>query len=126
MHAMLHVTDMERTLAFYCGVLGMTVQVDRYTPETRHRNVFAGYGPYDQETMVEFVSYGVGRQYEKGDGFGHLAIGVADLAETCRQLAAAGVMPLRGPKLAPSGAQIAIIRDPEGYEIELIQPAQPA
>jgi lactoylglutathione lyase len=123
MHTMLHVSDMDRAVAFYCGLLGMTVQVSRENPETQHRNVFLGYGPYDTTPQVEFVSYGVGRHYERGDAFGHLAIGVDDIVAFCDRLRATGAVISREPKSVPSGAKIAFIRDPDGYEIELIEPA---
>jgi lactoylglutathione lyase len=124
MHTMLHVADIDRTLAFYCGVLGMTVQIDRRNPATQHRNAFVGYGPYDTTAQVEFVSYGDRPTYDKGDAFGHLAIGVNDIAGLCAKVEAAGATVSRPPKLLPSGSTIAFIVDPDGYEIEVIQPAQ--
>jgi lactoylglutathione lyase len=123
MHAMLHVSDMDRAVAFYRDLLGMTVQLARENPETQHRNTFVGYGPYDTTTQIELVSYGVGKQYDKGDGFGHMAVSVEDIAAFCEHLRAAGALISREPKRVPSGAQIAFVQDPDGYEIELIQPA---
>ncbi len=125
MHTMLHVSDMDRALAFYCGLMGMQVTVSRENPATQHRNAFVGYGPYDTTAQIELVSYGVGRSYDKGDGFGHLAIGVEDVAATCAHLRAHGAVISHEPKTVPSGAQIAFVQDPDGYEIELIQPAPP-
>ena len=124
MHTMLHVADMDRTLAFYCDVLGMTVQVARENPETRHRNAFVGYGPYDTTTQVEFVSYGGREAYDKGDAYGHIALGVDDVADFCERVRAAGGVVSREPKLLGSGSRIAFIQDPDGYEIEVIQPAR--
>ncbi len=124
MHTMLHVSDMDRTLAFYCDVLGMTVQLARENPETGHRNAFLGYGPYDTTTQVEFVAYGVGKAYDKGDAYGHIALGVEDIAAFCETVRAAGGEVSREPKLLGSGSRIAFIKDPDGYEIEVIQQAR--
>jgi lactoylglutathione lyase len=124
MHTLLRVRDMERTLAYYCGALGMTVQVDRAGPAPGRRNVFAGYGPYDTTPQMEFVDEGDERTYALGDAYGHVAIQVEDVAGLCEALVAAGyAAPHVGPKTVPSGSRIALVRDPDGYEIELIQPA---
>ena len=123
MHAMLRVSDMERTLAFYCGVLGMTVQRVRDNPQSGHRNVFVGYGPFESSMQIEFVSDGSGARYEAGAGFGHIAIEVADVQGFCEQLRARGVAIVREPKLLPSGTVIAFIQDPDGYSVELVRPA---
>ena len=123
MHTMLHVRNMDRTLAFYCDVLGMTVQLARENAETGHRNAFVGYGPYDTTAQVEFVSYGTDRTYDRGDAYGHIALGVDDIGQFCDRVRAAGAVVAREPKRLPSGSTIAFIVDPDGYEIEVIQPA---
>lgn len=121
MHTMLRVADMERTLGFYCGLLGMSVQMSREEP-SGYRNVFVGYGAASSSTLLEFASLPGTTHYEKGTAFDHVALEVADVAGACAHLSRAGVKVIRDVKTAASGALIAIIEDPDGYRIELIQP----
>ena len=123
MHTSLNVADMDRALAFYCGPLGMTVQADRSGQRPGRRNLFLGYGPESAQTLLELCSDDGHGPYDKGEGFAHIAFGVDDVQQLCLTLAAAGVAIERAPKRAMSGALIAMIRDPDGYLIELIQPA---
>ena len=60
--------------------------------------------------------------YNLGSGFGHLALGVPDVYETCERLAAAGVkIPRPAGPMPHGGSVIAFIEDPDGYRIELVQ-----
>jgi lactoylglutathione lyase len=125
MHTMLHVSDMDRAVAFYRDVMGMQVTVSRENPATQHRNTFVGYGPYDTTPQIEFVAYGVGKTYDKGDAYGHVAVSTPDIEAFCDHVRAHDGVVTRDPKTVPSGSKIAFIQDPDGYEIEVIQPALP-
>ena len=118
-HTMLYVADLERTLGFYCGLLGMSVQVDRSDPGGGRGNVFVGYGPERTSTLLEFVSE-PGRQVMHGVDYGHVGLEVSDVEAACAALATAGAL-LRAPRRMPSGSVIAFAKDPDGYEIELVQ-----
>ena len=119
----LNVTDMDRAVAFYCGLLGMTVQADRSGQRPGRRNLFLGYGPEAEASLLELCSEADGRRYDKGNAYQHLAIAVDDVVKVCANLAAADIEIVRPAKTAMSGAQIAMVRDPDGYLLELIQPA---
>ena len=123
MHLCLNVADMDRAVAFYCGLLGMTVQADRSGQRPGRRNLFLGYGPEAETSLLELCSEADGRSYDKGNAYEHLAIAVDDVVKVCADLAAAGIEIVRPAKTAMSGAQIAMARDPDGYLLELIQPA---
>jgi lactoylglutathione lyase len=116
---MLRVADMQRTLAFYCGALGMSVQAER-TDTDGYRNVWVGYGP--SATLIEFGCRPGVAPDNLGNGFDHIALEVPDVRAACAALAAKGVSIAREVKAAASGALIAIVTDPDGYRIELIQP----
>ena len=45
LHTMLRVTDLERSLAFYTGVLGMNLLRRKDYPNGRFTLAFVGYGP---------------------------------------------------------------------------------
>ena len=75
-----------------------------------------------RSTEIELTyNYGVDR-YEPGTAFGHLAVGVPDVAATCAAIRAAGGNVVRDAGPLKGGTTIiAFVADPDGYKIELIQ-----
>ena len=73
--------------------------------------------------MVELThNWDQAEPYDKGDGFGHLAVSVPDINATCEKLAAEGVPVPRPPGPMKHGTTvIAFIEDPDGYKIELVE-----
>lgn len=123
MHTMIRVLDLDRSLAFYTGALGMKLLRKSEYPEGKFTNAFVGYGPEESNTVVE-LTYNWEREqpYEIGTGFGHLALGVPDVYKTCETLSRTGVKIARPPGPMKHGKTvIAFIEDPDGYKIELIQ-----
>lgn len=123
MHTMIRVLDLDRSLAFYTGPLGMKLLRKSEYPDGKFTNAFVGYGAEDSNTVVE-LTYNWGREepYQIGTGFGHLALGVPDVYKTCEALAGMGVKITRPPGPMKHGKTvIAFIEDPDGYKIELIQ-----
>jgi len=128
LHTMLRVGDLQRSIAFYTTHLGMTLRrtVDR--PEQRYTLAYVGYGenadPRGEvgDVEVEFTyNYGVS-SYEIGTAFGHLALGVPDVAAVCDGVRKAGGKVTREPGPVKGGTSIiAFVEDPDGYKIELIQ-----
>ncbi|WP_367273939.1 VOC family protein [Bosea sp. (in: a-proteobacteria)] len=123
LHTMLHVADIERSIAFYTDVLGMRVLRRGDMPDEGRRNAFIGYGPEENTTVLELTDYRGRSAYEAGDAFGHIALGMDDVREACRLIAAAGGQVTREPFTIASGKVIAFLADPDGYAIELVQPA---
>jgi lactoylglutathione lyase len=122
LHTMIRVGDLERSLAFYCDVLGMRLLRRKDYPEGRFTLAFVGYGPEDTSTVVELTHNWDTAHYELGTGFGHLALGVEDVYATCAVLRARGARIVREPgPMKHGGSEIAFIEDPDGYRIELIQ-----
>ena len=125
LHAMVRVFDLEASLDFYTGKLGMTLLRRTDYPSGRFTLAFVGYGPESDSTVVELTyNWDQKTPYELGSGFGHLAIGVSDIEAMCRDLAEAGVKVPRPPgPMKHGGTVIAFIEDPDGYRIELIERA---
>jgi len=122
LHTMIRVGDLERSLRFYCEVLGMQLLRRKDYPEGRFTLAFVGYGPEDTNTVVELTHNWDTDRYELGTSFGHLALGVEDLYATCDALRARGAKIVREPgPMKHGGSEIAFIEDPDGYKIELIQ-----
>jgi lactoylglutathione lyase len=122
LHTMLRVGDLERSVAFYTGVLGMKVLRKTDRPEQKYTLAFVGYGDESAQAVLELTyNYGVDR-YEIGDGFGHIAIEVQDAAAACAEVRAKGGTVTREAGPVKGGATvIAFVQDPDGYKIELIQ-----
>ena len=118
---MIRVLDEARSLAFYGQAFGLTVaerlDFDSFTlvylsnPET----------PFELELTV---NKGRTQPYDLGDGYGHIAVSVADVAAEHARLAEAGLSPRKIVDFAPAGTVIArffFIADPDGYQIEVLE-----
>jgi lactoylglutathione lyase len=123
---MIRVGNLEKSLAFYTGVLGMTLLRKTDYPEGRFTLAFLA-APGDHAAQVELTynwdpeSYGIGR------AFGHLAYEVDDIYALCERLMKAGVTINRPPR----DGRMAFVRSPDNISIELLQkggakpPAEP-
>ena len=94
----------------------------RDVPDGKYTLAFVGYGDEDSNSVIELTyNYGT-EKYEMGNAFGHLAIGVPDVAATCEKVRAGGGTVTREAGPVKFGTTIiAFIKDPDGYMIELIQ-----
>lgn len=95
LYTMLRVADLERSLAFYVGALGMRLLRRRDYPEGQFTLAFVGYDDEADGASIELTHNWDGRCYEHGTAFGHIAIGVPDAHGACARLADAGVKVLR-------------------------------
>jgi lactoylglutathione lyase len=122
LHTMLRITEPERSRAFY-EALGMDFR--RESPIVRNGDkeatlYFFGFPGQDEE--LELTLNHDGRTYELGSGYGHIAIGVDDLAQTLEQLAGQGIEPEREPyRVRDGGSLLCFVQDPDGYRVELIE-----
>jgi lactoylglutathione lyase len=124
LHTMLRVGDMQRSVDFYTRVLGMRVLRTRDVSEYKYSLTFLGYGNGNADGGAELeltYNYGVAA-YEQGTAFGHLALGVPDVAGACQRIKDAGGKVTREAGPVKGGTTvIAFVEDPDGYKIELIQ-----
>lgn len=124
LHAMLRVRDVDAALRFYCDGLGMR-QLDRYDFEQgRFSILFLSYAGYrDGQAALELTyNWDQDDAYTHGNGYGHIAIGVADVTAMWERLPDFGGRQGSAPKAMLAGApQLAFVYDPDGYAIELIQ-----
>ena len=125
LHTMIRVRELDRSIDFSTRLLGMKLLRRKDYPSGEFTLAFVGYGDEGDSSVIE-LTYNWPRQepYSQGDGFGHLAIGVADVAATCERLAREGVkIPRPAGPMKHGGSVIAFIEDPDGYKIELIERA---
>lgn len=121
LHTMLRVGDLQKSIDFYTGILGMTLLRKQDYPDGKFTLAFIGYGDEEANTVIELTyNYGV-ESYELGKGYGHIAIGCDDVYATCEKIRAAGGKITREPGPMMHGTTIlAFIEDPDGYKIELL------
>ncbi len=123
LHTMVRISNVQESLDFYCGQLGM-VEVRRTESEAgRYTNIFlsasddvksakAGWAP-----TLELTFNWDPEEYSGGRNFGHLAYQVDNIYELCQSLQESGVVINRPPK----EGRMAFIRSPDGVSIELLQ-----
>ncbi len=119
---MLRVGDLDRSLDFYCNTMGMTLLRKKDYPDGKFTLAFLGYGPESETAVIELThNWGV-TEYNLGDAYGHIAIGVDDIYRVCDDIKAKGGKVSREPGPMKHGSTvIAFVQDPDGYKVELIQ-----
>lgn len=120
-HSMIRVLDEARSVAFYEQAFGLRV-VDRL-PFDSFTLIYMRNAESDFEVELT-INAGRTEPYNIGDGYGHLAVSVADVDAEHDRLTAAGLSPRKLVDFAPGGAVIArffFIADPDGYQIEVLQ-----
>jgi lactoylglutathione lyase len=122
LHTMLRVGNLDRSLGFYCDLLGMRLLRRRDYPGGRFTLAFVGYGSEEETAVLELTHNWDTERYQLGDGFGHGAIGVDDIYRRCDELRQKGAKIVREPGPMKHGTtEIAFVEDPDGYRVELIQ-----
>lgn len=121
LHTMLRVGNLERSIDFYTSVLGMRLLRRKDYPDGRFTLAFVGYGDESGNTVIELTHNWDTERYNPGDGYGHIAIEVADVHAAVEELRGRGGKVIReaGPMNAGTTI-IAFIEDPDGYALELI------
>ena len=122
LHTMIRVGDLQRSIDFYTKVLGMQLLRTSENEEYKYSLAFVGYGDESSGAVIELTyNWGV-TSYEMGTAFGHVALGVDDVAATCEAIRQAGGNVTREAGPVKGGTTIiAFVEDPDGYKIELIE-----
>jgi lactoylglutathione lyase len=116
LHTMVRVSDLEESIAFYCGLLGLVELRRKDIPEGRYTLVFLA-APGDEDAQVELTHNWDPETLAGGRNFGHLAYRVDDIYALCQRLLDAGVTINRPPR----DGHMAFVRSPDGISIELLQ-----
>ena len=123
LHTMIRVSDLDESLDFFCGKLGL-VEVARTEVEAGRFTLVFLAAPGDEERArehkaptVELTYNWDPEEYSGGRNFGHLAYRGEDIYATCERLRSAGVTINRPPR----DGHMAFIRSPDGISIELLQ-----
>ncbi|MGQ3670804.1 VOC family protein [Xanthobacter sp. TB0136] len=122
-HSMIRVLDEARSVEFYDKAFGL--KVARRMDFEAFTLVYLSNGESSFELELT-INKGRTEPYERGNGYGHLAVSVADVTAEHARLTALGLAPRKLVDFAPGGEVIArffFIQDPDGYEIEVLQRA---
>lgn len=122
LHTMLRVGNLEKSIAFYTEVLGMKLLRQSENTEYKYTLAFVGYGDESSQAVLE-LTYNWGTDsYDLGNAFGHIALEVENVYDACDKIRAKGGVISREPGPVKGGTtEIAFVRDPDNYAIELIQ-----
>jgi lactoylglutathione lyase len=119
---MLRVGDLDRSISFYCDILGMQLLRRKDYPDGKFTLAFVGYGDEQNNAVIELTHNWDTTSYDLGNGFGHVALGVENIYTACDAIKNLGGKVTREPGPMKHGStEIAFVEDPDGYKIELIQ-----
>lgn len=122
LHTMLRVGNLEKSLQFYCEILGMKLIRQKDYPGGKFTLAFVGYGDESENAVIELTYNWGTEKYDLGNGYGHIALGVDDIYSACDKIKAQGGNVVREPGPMKHGSTvIAFVEDPDGYKVELIQ-----
>ncbi|WP_206454397.1 VOC family protein [Aurantimonas marina] len=123
LHTMVRVSDVDRSLDFYCNKLGL-VETRRVENEKGRFTLIFLAAPDDlpgaKETkapLMELTYNWDPETYDGGRNFGHLAFEVDDIYATCQDLMDKGVTINRPPR----DGYMAFIKSPDNISFELLQ-----
>lgn len=116
LHTMVRVTDLEKSLDFYCAKLGLVELKRSDYPQGRYTLVFLA-APNNEAAQVELTYNWDPQPYTIGRAFGHLAYEVDNIYETCQRLMDGGVTINRPPR----DGRMAFVRSPDLISVELLQ-----
>lgn len=122
---MVRVSDLEKSLDFYCRIFGLVEFSRRDDEKGRYTNVFLkapGDSPVEEHKapLLELTYNWDPEAYTGGRNFGHLCYAVDNIYDFCARLQKEGVTINRPPK----DGRMAFIKTPDGISIELLQIGQ--
>ncbi|HVQ10888.1 MAG TPA: VOC family protein [Methyloceanibacter sp.] len=122
LHTMVRVSDVDRSLDFYCNKLGFREVRRMESSQGRFTLIYlAAPGDNDEGAQLELTHNWDPEAYGEGRNFGHLAFEVDDIYATCERLMKSGVTINRPPR----DGHMAFIRSPDNISIELLQKGKP-
>jgi len=124
LHTMFRVGDLDRSINFYTNVLGMKLLRKSENEEFEYTLAFIGYADESESAVIELTYNWGTSEYDHGTAYGHIAISADDIYATCEEIRQAGGNIIREPGPVKGGTvEIAFVKDPDGYSIELINSA---
>jgi len=120
LHTMVRVSDLDKSLDFYCNKLGLE-NLSRFDIEAGRFSLVFLAAPGQKDAQVELTWNWDPEELDEGRNFGHLAYQVENIYATCDRLMKAGVTINRPPR----DGRMAFVRSPDNISIELLQQGKP-
>ena len=118
LHTMVRIENIEKSLHFYCTVLGLKEIKRKESKEGKYTLIFLGAENSSNETgLLELTFNWDQEKYSGGRNFGHLAYSVKDIYKTCEKIQKSGITINRPPR----DGRMAFIKSPNEISIELLQ-----
>ena len=118
LHTMVRISDIEKSLDFYCKKLGLKEVRRKESDKGRYTLIFLGSENSDEKhNLLELTYNWDPEKYSNGRNFGHLAYSVKNIYDTCNNLMNNGVTINRPPR----DGRMAFIKSPDGISIEILQ-----
>ena len=118
LHTMVRISDIEKSLDFYCKKLGLKEVRRKESEKGRYTLIFLGSENSDEKhNLLELTYNWDPEKYSNGRNFGHLAYSVKNIYDTCNNLMNNGVTINRPPR----DGRMAFIKSPDGISIEILQ-----
>ena len=124
LHTMLRVGDLDKSIDFYVNRLGMNLIRRKDYPHGEFTLAFVGYGSEKDNAVIELTHNWSKKSedYELGNKYGHIAIGVKNIHSICQKLEDNDCNVTTKPKMMKNSTTVlAFVEDPDGYKIELIE-----
>ena len=122
LHTLVRVENIEKSLNFYCNLLGLKEVKRRESEKGRFTLIFLAAKNSDDKTGLLELTYNWDpEKYTGGRNFGHLAYNVENIYQICKKLMDNGVIINRPPR----DGHMAFVRSPDGISIELLQEGEP-
>ncbi len=115
LHTMVRITDVDKSIDFYCNKLGLKEVRRTENEKGRYTLIFLA-APGDESAQIELTYNWDPETYSGGRNFGHLAYAVDNIYDTCDRLMKAGVTINRPPR----DGRMAFVRSPDNISIELL------
>jgi lactoylglutathione lyase len=116
LHTMVRISDVQKSLHFYCDLLGL-VEHRRIENEKGRFTLIFLHAPNEPDKQIELTYNWDVEPYDEGRNFGHLAYRVENIYTLCQKLKDAGVTINRPPR----DGHMAFVRSPDNISIELLQ-----
>lgn len=121
LHTMVRVTDVAQSLRFYCDGLGFKEIRRSENEKGRYTLIFLSPTGKEDAGTIELTFNWDPEVYTGGRNFGHMAIAVENIYDTCKHLQNMGVTINRPPR----DGNMAFVRSPDNISVEILQDGKP-